>query len=397
MQLKFGFISVDDHVQETPDLWTSRVAKKFADRVPQLVTAKDGSQQWFVDGQMLLEGRTARAGALMADRNEDPKRWADVPAPAYMPTERLKAMDSAGIDYSVLYPTVAGLAGDTFGRLQDSELEIACVRAYNDWLIDEWAGASDRFIPQCLVPIWPIDAAVAEIKRAVGRGHRGVILPSLPMHLREVPHISGPEYDPLWSVCEELGVPVCLHAGAFAGITVALAAKYETGAGRGSGCCDQTGVECVRDFALLFFARLAAPPEIALGSWPKARSVGACSIWNGPITSSNMTVSPARVTTSRRCKCSSANVSSTPGTIRSRRSPITSAPITFSGRPIYRSRIRPGRAPRKPSIIVSKAYRRKHANECCGKMRRSFIGCRSWIAKYQDSCRSVPWREVLKL
>jgi hypothetical protein len=105
------------------------------------------------------------------------------------------------------------LAGETFGRLQDSELEIACVQAYNDWLIDEWAGASDRFIPQCLVPIWPVEAAIAEIKRAVGRGHRGVILPSLPMHLRKVPHISGPEYDPLWSACEELGVPVCLHAG----------------------------------------------------------------------------------------------------------------------------------------------------------------------------------------
>ena len=214
MQLKYGFISVDDHVQETPDLWTSRVDKKFADRAPRLVTAKDGAEQWVVDGQMLLGGRSARAGALMADRNEDPKRWADVPAPAYTPAERLKAMDSAGIDYSVLYPTVAGLAGETFGRLQDSELEIACVQAYNDWLIDEWADASDRFIPQCLVPIWPVEAAITEIKRAVERGHRGVILPSLPMHLRNVPHISGPEYDPLWSLCEELGVPVCLHAGA---------------------------------------------------------------------------------------------------------------------------------------------------------------------------------------
>ena len=214
MQLKYGFISVDDHVQETPDLWTSRVDKKFADRAPRLVTAKDGAEQWVVDGQMLLGGRSARAGALMADRNEDPKRWADVPAPAFAPTERLKAMDSAGIDYSVLYPTVAGLAGETFGRLQDSELEIACVQAYNDWLIDEWADASDRFIPQCLVPIWPVEAAITEIKRAVERGHRGVILPSLPMHLRNVPHISGPEYDPLWSLCEELGVPVCLHAGA---------------------------------------------------------------------------------------------------------------------------------------------------------------------------------------
>jgi predicted TIM-barrel fold metal-dependent hydrolase len=163
---------------------------------------------------MLLDGRTARAGALMPDRNEDPKRWADVPAPAYVAAERLKVMDSAGIDYSVLYPTVAGLAGETFGRLQDSELEIACVQAYNDWLIDEWAGASDRFIPQCLVPIWPVEAALTEIRRAVGRGHRGVILPSLPMHLRKVPHISGPEYDPLWTLCEDLGVPVCLHAGA---------------------------------------------------------------------------------------------------------------------------------------------------------------------------------------
>ncbi len=52
MHLKYGFISVDDHVQETPNLWTSRVQKKFADRVPHLVTAKDGSEQWFLDGQV---------------------------------------------------------------------------------------------------------------------------------------------------------------------------------------------------------------------------------------------------------------------------------------------------------------------------------------------------------
>jgi len=214
MNLKYGFVSIDDHVQETPDLWADRVEKKFRERAPRLVAAPDGGEQWVLDGRLLLDGRAARAGALMADRNEDPKRWSEVPAAAYSPPERLKAMDSAGIDYSVLYPTVAGLAGETFGRLQDSQLEIACVRAYNDWLIDEWAAASERFIPQCLVPIWPVEAAIAEIQRAVSRGHRGVILPSLPMHLRDVPHISGPEYDPLWAACEELGVPVCLHAGA---------------------------------------------------------------------------------------------------------------------------------------------------------------------------------------
>ena len=28
MQLKYGFISVDDHVQEVPNLWIDRVEKK---------------------------------------------------------------------------------------------------------------------------------------------------------------------------------------------------------------------------------------------------------------------------------------------------------------------------------------------------------------------------------
>jgi uncharacterized protein len=215
MQLKYGLISVDDHVQEPPNLWTQRLSKtRWSDRVPHLERIADGSERWVVDNQVLLDGSAALAGALMADRNHDPSRWQDVPTAAYVPSERLKAMDAAGIDYSVLYPTVAGLAGEAFGRLRDPDLELACVQAYNDWLIEEWALASDRFVPQCIVPIWPVEAATAEIERAVAKGHRGVVFPSLPMHLRDVPHVSGPEYDPVWSVCEELNVPVCLHAGA---------------------------------------------------------------------------------------------------------------------------------------------------------------------------------------
>ncbi|MGH7824050.1 MAG: amidohydrolase family protein [Candidatus Binatia bacterium] len=215
MRLKYGLISVDDHIQEVPKLWTERLSKKrWGNRIPHIERTNEGTEQWLVDGQVLLDGGVARSGALMADRNEEPRRWDDVPSPAYVPAERLKAMDAAGIDYSVLYPTVAGLAGEAFGRLRDPELELACAQAYNDWLIEEWAAASERFIPQCIVPIWPAEATVGEIKRAIAKGHRGVVFPSLPMHLRDVPHVSGPEYDPVWSICEELNVPICLHAGA---------------------------------------------------------------------------------------------------------------------------------------------------------------------------------------
>ena len=154
----------------------------------------------------------------MPDRNTEPARWDEVPPAAYEPSERLKVMDAAGIDYSVLFPTVAGMAGEAFGRLQDSELELACVQDYNDWLIEEWAGASDRFIPQCIVPIWPPEATVAEIRRAVEMGHRGVVFPAVPMDLRDVPYVAGPEYDAVWAVCEELDVPLCLHSGSAPGL-----------------------------------------------------------------------------------------------------------------------------------------------------------------------------------
>src|SRR4051812_12813473 len=217
-ELKYGLISVDDHVVEPPDLWSSRVPGRLKDRAPRLVRQQDGSEQWVLDGRVLLGGNAALAAAFTADRNREPARWDEVPPAAFVPAERLKAMDAAGVDRSVLYPSVAGIAGEAFGSLTDPELELACVQAYNDWLIDEWAATSERFIPQCIVPIWPPEATVREIRRAVQRGHRGVVWPSLPMDLRDVPHVSEPEYDAVWSVCEELGVPLCLHAGASPGL-----------------------------------------------------------------------------------------------------------------------------------------------------------------------------------
>jgi uncharacterized protein len=215
MELKHGFISVDDHVQEHPEVWTQRLSKaKWGDRIPHVERQADGSEMWVVDGQKIDLPGVALAGAAMPDRAREPQRWDEVPKVAYVPAERLTAMNVDGVDYSVLYPIVAGLAGETFGRLTDPELELACVQAYNDWLIEEWASVSPRFIPQCLVPLFPVEATVNEIKRAVAKGHRGVIYPAVPMMLRDVPHINEPVYDPIWATCQDLDVPVCFHAGA---------------------------------------------------------------------------------------------------------------------------------------------------------------------------------------
>src|SRR5437867_32114 len=109
-RLPAHFISVDDHVQEPPDLWTYRLSKaRWGDRIPHLERDGDGRERWVADGQELLSGGVARAGAFMPDRNREATCWDEVPPVAYVPSERLKVMDTMGADYSVLYPTVTGL------------------------------------------------------------------------------------------------------------------------------------------------------------------------------------------------------------------------------------------------------------------------------------------------
>ena len=44
MELKHGFISCDDHVQEHPEVWTKRMSKeKFGDRIPHIAKQADGT------------------------------------------------------------------------------------------------------------------------------------------------------------------------------------------------------------------------------------------------------------------------------------------------------------------------------------------------------------------
>jgi uncharacterized protein len=210
-----GIISTDDHVVEHPNVWTQRLSKeRWGDRIPHLERGSDGSDHWVIDGRIVPLLGSGSAAALMPERRREPRTWEEVPPAAHQPADRLVAMDADDIDRSVLYPSVAGVAGETFAVIEDPNLERDCVRAYNDWLIEEWAATSPRFIPQCIVPISSPAAAVAEIRRAVAAGHRGVIFPPVTDQLRSVAHINEPVWEELWATCEELAVPICFHAGA---------------------------------------------------------------------------------------------------------------------------------------------------------------------------------------
>ena len=84
-----------------------------------------------------------------------------IPA-AYDVHERVGAMDEDGVWAELLFPTFPRFGGTQFLEAEDKELALAMVRAWNDWMLDEWCAAyPERFIPQTLVPLWDVPAAVA--------------------------------------------------------------------------------------------------------------------------------------------------------------------------------------------------------------------------------------------
>jgi len=230
-------ISVDDHVQEHPAVWTDRLSKTvWGDRIPHLEEDGEGGQVWLIDGVKSLLRTFPSAGALSRDRALGPKRWEDVPKAAYEPKERIKAMKSDGVGYSVLYPSVAGIAGERFVWLKDLNFGRACIEAYNDWLIEEWAATDPCFIPQCIVPLYPVESAVSELRRSVAKGHKGVVFPVFPTLFRGEFKISEEDYKPFWNACEELDIPLCLHSGcttqiqfpAYSGFSDTLTDAFQT-------------------------------------------------------------------------------------------------------------------------------------------------------------------------
>ena len=234
MALRFGVISVDDHVVEPPDLWARCMSQaKWRDRIPHVVTQPDGTERWLIEGQVRAASSLAATGALSKNRGVEPQTWGQVPHSAYDPIARLAAMDSDGVDYSVLYPSAAGVSGEVICAINDLDLQVECARVYNDWIIDVWAAASPRFVPQAILPTGSVEAAAAEASRAVGRGHMGVIMPAQPSQINPAtPHLYKLEWDPLWTTIQKLDVPVCFHAGSAPSVMFDISPAYNSAGAR---------------------------------------------------------------------------------------------------------------------------------------------------------------------
>jgi predicted TIM-barrel fold metal-dependent hydrolase len=209
-------ISVDDHLIEPPSLFEGRMPASLADRAPKVVEMPGGSQVWVYEERTYPNvGLNAVVGRPRESWSMEPARFDEMRPGCYDIEARVADMDLNGVWASLCFPSlVAGFCGAVFSGSGDPELGLACVRAWNDWHADEWAGAHpDRIIPLQLP--WLSDPSVAadEIRANAERGFKAVSFPEFPAQLG-YPSIFTGAWDPLFAACEETATVVCLHTGA---------------------------------------------------------------------------------------------------------------------------------------------------------------------------------------
>ena len=208
--IDYPILDADAHVYEPPEVWQERVASGLRPRAPKLATI-DGELQWsFNDGERLRPiGLMAAAGTSWLDFRPNGLTYETMRRGCFDPAARLADMDADGIHLQMLYPSVCEEGARMFG--DDRALQLACVRAYNEWQLEFCAAGAGRLFGHAVIPACGLEDAVAELDWALERGYRGVLISSFPNGSVE----PSPDDDPFWARAAEAGVPVALHIGSF--------------------------------------------------------------------------------------------------------------------------------------------------------------------------------------
>ncbi|GAA3391422.1 amidohydrolase family protein [Cryptosporangium minutisporangium] len=207
-------ISVDDHVIEHPRVWLDRMPQKYQDVAPRIERLPDGNDTWIFNGQPSGNfALNAVAGKHPREFGMDPRSYDDMRPGCHDIAERIKDMDTEGVWAQLCFPNMGGFAGSTFYACEDKDLAAECIRAYNDFILDEWcAYAPDRQIPLVMVPFWDVRAAVKEVERTAAKGAKSVSFLEAP-HRVGLPSYHTDHWDPLLRTCEEANLPLSVHFG----------------------------------------------------------------------------------------------------------------------------------------------------------------------------------------
>ena len=205
------FFSSDSHVNEPPEAW-ERIPKNLRELGPRFVQDPPGKKGLYMVfdghepdpvGMTFTAGKDKSGGAIR--KVIENFTWEDWRGP-WDAHARLGDMDLDGVKMEVLYPSMARNFYSLKG--EETPLQKAGLVAYNDWLLDYCAVAPNRLLALGLLSALDVEWSLEEMKRCAKQGHKGVVLPSA---LPEGMSYCDPEFDPLWTLAQDMNFPIHYH------------------------------------------------------------------------------------------------------------------------------------------------------------------------------------------
>jgi predicted TIM-barrel fold metal-dependent hydrolase len=208
--IDYPIVDADAHVNEPPELWQDRVPQRFRKRAPRVERTAEGDAWVFDDGKASMHvGLTAMAGRSFLDYTNKNVSYAEMRPGSWDTQARLRDLEADGIWGQVLYPSITLTGAKIYG--DEPELQHACVRAYNEWLLDMCGDSAGRLIPQAIIPACGVERAVEELEWAISHDHRGAIISAFPNGTLS----HDPADDAFFGLAQEADIPVAVHIGSF--------------------------------------------------------------------------------------------------------------------------------------------------------------------------------------
>src|SRR5262245_11331436 len=160
MARTYRYISGDSHLETNSKNWIDRVPLEHRDRAPRIVRLPNGSDAWMVEGTPLRQNAADIYGGKGRDAWQPYGQQYETTPGTGPGSQRLKEQDADGVDAEVLFP--GQVAGPRLWRaIQDDDAYKAVVRAYNDWLAEDYCSADpERLLGVPVIPWTNVDDAI---------------------------------------------------------------------------------------------------------------------------------------------------------------------------------------------------------------------------------------------
>ncbi len=227
-------ISADSHALEGPEVFEG-LAERFGDDAPRIVHT-EGKGDFITIPNNPKRARNVAVMALAGTRLDYetplPREHASKPGAGSIDDPEIQAYFTGG--YAAMRPgltdgarrpddqDIDGVAAEilypgwfAMFSLPNLELMVALQQNYNNWMHHQQVISKGRLIGLAALPVQQPELAVAELERVIKLGFKGIVIPSNAPKGRRY---SDEEYEPMWALAEEAGLPIGFHVACWSHI-----------------------------------------------------------------------------------------------------------------------------------------------------------------------------------